>query len=155
MIFTSELYLNLKKYTETCLDPDLLSQPADAGWLSPEELSALKETDGYDPKRHREDGSIVGFKTQDINKHIKEILKYLNLLDPDLKTIVDAELLKGNFVTGAGIDYPQKGSINVTLSQHFTYEYESSKVKFSLCNDPRYWYADYCTYKKPEHILIC
>jgi hypothetical protein len=149
------LLMSKKIYTKDCLDPKLLSQPADVGWLSPEELTALKETDGYDPKRHREDGSIVGFRTQDINKHIKEILNYLNLLDPDLKTIVDAELLKGNFVTGTGIDYPQKGSINVTLSQHFTDEYESSKVKFSLCNDPHYWYADYSTHTKPEHILIC
>ena len=147
--------MNMKTYTKDCLDPNLMSEPADAGWLSPEKLAALKETDGYDPEIHMEDGSIVGFGTEDIKRGIKEILKYLNLLNPALKSIVDAELLKGNFVTGANIDYPQKGSINVTMSKPFTNEYENTKVKFTLCDDPHYWYADYSTYTKPEHILIC
>jgi hypothetical protein len=141
-------------YTEDCLDPRLF-EFASAGWLSIKELSELKQTEDYDPSIHMEDGSIVGFSSQDQKKRREEILHFLNQLHPALKQIVDAELKIGNRVYDACLGYPQKNSITVTMSQLFTKKYESKKVEFSICNDPHYWRADYRTLNEPIHLLIC
>jgi hypothetical protein len=148
------------KFDEGCLCPSLFPKAGDAdasqpGFLSPQELAALKETDSFDPEIHREDGDMIGFGHDDQAKMRQEILNYLNQLDPKLKSIVNLELNAGNRVYGASKDYPDKGSINVTMSQRFTNQYESAQVKFSLVNDPHSWYADYGTINQPRHLLIC
>ena len=55
----------------------------------------------------------------------------------------------------AGKDYPEKGSINVTLEKRFSAKYHSEITKYTLCNDPHYWFADYSTKTEPKHLLIC
>ncbi len=142
-------------YTEDCLDESLWSEPLGPGWLSPDKLAALKESGDYDPDTHMEDGSIAGCSAEDQELMRQQILNHLNQLDPLLKVIVDAELKRGNRVSSAGNDYPNAGSINVTMSLRFTDQYASSEVIFSLCNDPHYWYADYSTLGNPQHLLIC
>lgn len=141
-----------KTYTEACLDPSLWPEPF---LLSPEELQALKDAGQFDPDIHREDGTIVGDDPASQQAMRDDILKYLNQLHPALQNIVDAELAKGNFVYGAGIDYPEPGSIQVTLSRYFDDDYDSEETPFSYLNDPRYWHADYQTIEKPVHLLIC
>lgn len=145
----------VNEYTEKCLDRSLWSEPADAGWLTLEELDALKASGNYDPNFHREDGSVVGFTSQDQRQRRHDILMNLNRLHPELKKIVDAELKKGNYVIDAGCDYPHEGSIHVTMSKRFSKSYENSEARFALCNDPHYWHADYRTLAEPAHLLIC
>lgn len=147
--------MSVNEYTERCLDRSLWSEPADAGWLAPEELDALTASGNYDPTVHREDGSMVGFTSQDQRQRRNEILKNLNRLHPELKKIVDAELKKGNHVIDAGCDYPHAGSVHVTMSKRFSKAYENSEARFALCNDPHYWHADYSTLDEPAHLLIC
>ena len=142
-------------HTEECLDESLWSEPLGPGWLSPDELAALKESGDYDPDTHMEDGSIAGCTAEDQELMRQQILINLNQLHPALKSIVDVELKRGNRVSSAGNDYPNAGSINVTMSLPFTDQYASSDVIFSLCNDPHYWYADYSTLGNPQHLLIC
>jgi hypothetical protein len=76
-------------------------------------------------------------------------------LHPLLQHIVDAEIKRGNRVRDAGNNYPQDGSIHVTMSERFDQRYSSAAVPFSLCNDPHYWHADYSTTEQPSHLLIC
>lgn len=142
-------------YTEECLDESLWSKPLGQSWLSKEELDALKKSGDFDPEMHMEDGSIAGCSAEDQQVIRRQILINLNQLHPVLKSIVDAELKRGNRVCSAGNDYPAIGSINITLSKPFTDQYESSDAIFSLCNNPHYWYADYHTVEEPQHLLIC
>ena len=142
-------------YTEECLDESLWSEPLGPGWLSEEELADLKASGEFDPEVHMEDGSIAGCSAEDQQLMREQFLHYLNQLHPALKLIVDAELKLGNRVNSASNDYPQECSINVTMMLPFTDQYQSSAAQFTRCNDPRYWYADYRTVDKPEHLLIC
>lgn len=142
-------------YTEECLDESLWSEPLGPGWLSEEEIADLKEAGEFDPEVHMEDGSIAGCNAEDQQLLRQQILNDLNQLHPALKSIVDAELKLGNRVSAASNDYPEAGSINVTLSLAFTDQYASSAATFTRCNDPHYWHADYRTVDKPEHLLVC
>ncbi len=147
------------QFDESSLDPSL-SHACDAGWLSPKEIKALKKSGQFDPTIHMADGSIVGARTHDMKVMREQILKHLNQLHPALKAIVAAELKRGNFVNGAGADYPQQGSINVTMSKTFGDQYEKHNgelVTFSVCTDPHYWSADYTVAKDASttDLLIC
>jgi hypothetical protein len=141
-------------FTEQCL-VETLWHVAEAGWLSPEELAALKQTDGYDPALHREDGSIAGAGTEDMRRLREGILHHLNRVHPALKHIIAAEIKNGSRVHSASADYPETGSITVGLTKEFTGQYQNDQVTFRLCNDPHYWYAQYTTTAKPTHLLIC
>ncbi|XUY25670.1 hypothetical protein RMR21_008580 [Agrobacterium sp. rho-8.1] len=72
-----------------------------------------------------------------------------------LKDIVAAEIDRGNKIVDVGKDYPDKGSVHVTLRDRFDEKYASKDAVFSLCNDPHYWHADYATATFPRHLLIC
>jgi len=86
----------------------------------------------------------------------REALALLNTrLHPALQRIVAAEVAAGNRVNGAGIDWPDPGSVHVTMGKHFGDGHSSADAAFSLCNDPHYWRADYSTAEKPRHLLIC
>jgi len=85
-----------------------------------------------------------------------EALTLLNTrLHPALQTIVAAEVASGNHVVDVGIDWPDPGSVHVTLRNHFDSRHANAEAVFSLCNDPHYWHADYSTTGKPTHLLIC
>lgn len=141
-----------KTYTEACLDPSLWPEPF---LLDPEELQALKDSGEFDPEIHRDDGTIIGDDPASHQAMRDEILQHLNQLHPALQNIVDAELAKGNFVYGAGVDYPEPGSIQVSMSRHFDDDYDSLETPFSYLNDPHSWHADYQTLDHPVHLLIC
>ncbi|KQX86884.1 hypothetical protein [Variovorax sp. Root473] len=86
----------------------------------------------------------------------REALTRLNtLLHPALQRIVAAEVAAGNRVVDVGIDWPDAGSVHVTLHRHFTGRHAGKEAAFSLCDDPHYWHADYSTADKPRHLLIC
>lgn len=72
-----------------------------------------------------------------------------------LKNIVFAELDRGNKIVDVGRDYPDEGSVHVTMRDRFDDKYASKDAVFSLCNDPHYWHADYATVTSPQHLLIC
>lgn len=76
-------------------------------------------------------------------------------LHPALQKIVAAEVASGNRVSDAGSDWPDPGSVHVTLRNHFGDRHANAEAVFSLCNDPHYWHADYSTPGKPTHLLIC
>lgn len=114
-------------YTEECLDESLCSEPLGHGWLSKEELDALKESGDSDPEMHMEDGSIAECSAEDQQVMRQQILINLNQLHPVLKSIVDAELKRDNRV------YSAVGSTNITLSKPFlfvrlTTEFTSCKI---------------------------
>lgn len=86
----------------------------------------------------------------------REALALLNTrLHPALQRIVAAEVAAGNRVVDVGIDWPDVGSVHVTLHRHFTGRHAGKEAAFSLCNDPHYWHADYSAAEKPRHLLIC
>ena len=142
-------------YTEECLDRSLWFEPLGPGGLSKEELAILKNLGEFDPEVHLKDGSIAGYSAEDQKLRRQQIINDLNLLHPALKSIVDAELKRGNRVCSAGHGYPAPGSINVTLSLRFTKQHESSNTIFTRYDDPHYGRADYRTVNEPVHLLIC
>lgn len=84
------------------------------------------------------------------------ILALLNTrLHPALQAIVAAEVASGNRVMDAGADWPDAGSVHVTLAKRFDDRHASTEAIFSPCDDPHYWHADYSTTAKPRHLLIC
>ncbi len=84
------------------------------------------------------------------------VLALLNeRLHPTLRHIVAAEVARGNRVCDAGTDWPDAGSVHVTMSQRFTGRHANAQAAFSLCDDPHYWHADYSTAGTPRHLLIC
>ena len=86
----------------------------------------------------------------------RETLALLNTrLHPALQKILAAEIASGNRVVDVGIDWPDAGSVHVTLHNHFDNRHTNAEAVFSLCDDPHYWHADYSTTAKPTHLLIC
>ena len=83
----------------------------------------------------------------------REIIQCMNDLRPELQAILDLELKAGNHVFEASRDWPDQGSVFVTLSQPFHRKYEvTHPLQFNEPNDPHYWKADYSC-GKPVHIL--
>ena len=72
-----------------------------------------------------------------------------------LRNIVAAELQRGNTIADEGKDYPDNGSVHVTMRDRFDDRYASKDALFSLCDDPHYWHADYSSVTHPRHLLIC
>jgi hypothetical protein len=72
-----------------------------------------------------------------------------------IKAIVAAELKRGNIIVDVGKDYPDKGSVHITLRDRFDGRYESEDAVFLVCDDPHYWHANYVTKTIPRHLLIC
>ncbi|MET3493133.1 hypothetical protein [Variovorax boronicumulans] len=86
----------------------------------------------------------------------RETVEILNTrLHPALQRIVAAEVAAGNRVVDVGIDWPDPGSVHVTLRDRFNNRHAGAEAVFSLCDDPHYWHADYSTTAKPTHLLIC
>jgi hypothetical protein len=86
----------------------------------------------------------------------RETIDILNTrLHPALQKILAAEVASGNRVVDVGIDWPDAGSVHVTLRDRFSNRHAGAEAVFSLCDDPHYWHADYSTTAKPTHLLIC
>jgi hypothetical protein len=86
----------------------------------------------------------------------RETIDILNTrLHPALQKIVAAEVASGNRVVDVGIDWPDAGSVHVTLRDRFSNRHANAEAVFSRCDDPHYWHADYSTTAKPTHLLIC
>jgi hypothetical protein len=85
----------------------------------------------------------------------QEFLACMNDLNTELKGILDSELKTGNQVLEASRDWPDPGSVFITLSQPFHEKYDTAEtIKYSEPNDPHYWKADYSC-GKPVHVLAC
>ena len=83
----------------------------------------------------------------------REILDCMNDLHPELKKILDRELESGNRVQDASRDWPENGSIFITLRDPFHGVYSSiSKAGYSEPGDPHYWTADY-SFGTPLHVV--
>lgn len=84
----------------------------------------------------------------------KRILSYANLLNSEMKKILDNELALGNTIADASSDYPDQGSIHVTLAEKFKGKYSIQGVKYHKGNDPHYWFEDYCSTIEPRHMIL-
>jgi hypothetical protein len=83
----------------------------------------------------------------------QEIVECMNNLRPELQAILDLELKAGNLVFQASRNWPDPGSIFITLRQPFHQNYEvKDPVRYCEPNDPHYWKADYAC-GKPVHVL--
>ena len=86
---------------------------------------------------------------------VSEILGCMNDLHPPLRALLDAELEAGNHVIDGSRDWPDPGSILITLEVPFHGEYSTAGgVVHNTDVDPHYWHADY-TCGRPVHILAC
>jgi len=85
----------------------------------------------------------------------REIIECMNDLWPELQTILDAELKAGNQVLEASRDWPDAGSVFITLIKRFQKNSAvNESVQYNEENDPHYWHADYSC-GKPVHTLAC
>ena len=85
----------------------------------------------------------------------QKIVECMNDLRPELKAILDLELKAGNRVFQGSRDWPDPGSVFITLRQPFHQKYKVQKpVQYNEPNDPHYWKADYSC-GKPVHVLAC
>ena len=85
----------------------------------------------------------------------RKIVECMNDLRPELQAILDLELKAGNRVFEASRDWPDPGSVFVTLNQPFHKKYDvKDPVRYNEPNDPHYWKADYSC-GKPLHTLAC
>ena len=85
----------------------------------------------------------------------QKIVDCMNDLRPELQAILDLEIKAGNCVCQASRDWPDPGSVLLTLKKPFHQNYKlKDPVKYSEPNDPHYWKADYSC-GRPAHILAC
>ena len=85
----------------------------------------------------------------------REMVKCMNDLRPELQEILDLELEAGNRVLDTSRDWPDPGSVFITLKLPFHRKYEvKDPVRYDEPNDPHYWQADYSC-GKPCHVLAC
>ncbi|OPL19272.1 MAG: hypothetical protein AVO35_11885 [Candidatus Aegiribacteria sp. MLS_C] len=83
----------------------------------------------------------------------KEILECMRDLHPELRKLLDAELEAGNRVTDASRDWPDEGSIFLTMSGPFRTGYDrAGPLRYNEPGDPHYWTADYSC-GDPLHIV--
>jgi|GEM_PF-1850742 len=134
-----------QKYTQKCLDAEYTAPPLK---FSKETIKEMKVAGTYDDY-------IKNSSPEAQQQEIESALEALNQLLPALQTVLDAELKAGNKVADVGRNYPDEGSICVTLTKRFKNKYKTNDLVYSLSNDPHYWYADYCTVGTPKHLLIC
>jgi len=82
-------------------------------------------------------------------------VRYVVQLHPDLKSILDAELLSGNHIVEGSGGWPEKESIIVRLEKPFTKKHLiPSTVRFDGECDPHYWHQEYSC-ASPLHLLVC
>lgn len=131
------------KYIKEHLSQDLLD---DQG-MNEEELLEMKEA-GVD------DETLAALSPQGRESIRQRVLHYANLLHPTMKIILDQELKLGNRISDAYKDYPDEGSIHVTISEKFKGQYQLEGVKFTQGNDPHYWSEDYMMQATPRHLIL-
>lgn len=134
-----------QKYTQKCLDTDYTAPPLK---FSKETIKEMKVAGTYDDY-------IRSSSPEARQKQIEKALEALNQLPLAIQGVLDGELKAGNKVADVGRNYPDEGSICITLAQRFKNKYKNNSLVYNLCNDPHYWYADYCTTDTPRHLLIC
>lgn len=131
------------KYTEEHLSQELVD---DQG-MNEQELLEMKEA-GVDEE------TLLALSPKGRDGIRKTVLHYANLLHPTMKVILDQELKLGNRISDASDDYPDKGSINVTISKKFKGQYQLQGVQYTQTNDPYYWFEDYMMQTKPRHLIL-
>lgn len=86
---------------------------------------------------------------------ILDILECLQDLHPELQSILDGELDAGNRVIDASRDWPEEGSVFVTMAEPFRVRHQvPDSVRYDEPGDPHYWKADYSC-GDPVHVLAC
>lgn len=91
-------------------------------------------------------------------KNEQEWHKIISGLPSGLRTALLAELKLGNCVTSLDMNWPQAGSIVITLGSSFISKFAKSKlgVKYSKTNDPHYWRQDVSqTVNGVDYLMIC
>jgi hypothetical protein len=80
----------------------------------------------------------------------------LNLLVPELKILLDAELAAGNEVKETNIDFPRAGAVFVGLRRQFRAIPTELPpgVVFRAINDVHWWQAEY-EHLPTGHYLVC
>jgi len=85
----------------------------------------------------------------------QKIVECMNDLWTELQVILDMELRAGNLVFQASRNWPDPGSVFITLKKPFHQSYPvKDPVKYSEPKDSHYWEADYSC-GKPVHVLAC
>lgn len=134
-----------QKYTQKCLDHGFAAPPLQ---FSKQTIKDMKAAGTYhDYIKH----SSPEKKQQEIDK----ALEALNQLPAVLQQVLDGELKAGNKVADVSRNYPDQGSVSVTMTKRFKNKYTANGLVYSLCDDPHYWYADYSTIGMPRYLLIC
>lgn len=93
-----------------------------------------------------------------LKKNEQEWHKIINRLPSGLRAALLAELKLGNCVTSLDMDWPQTGSIVITLGSSFKFKFAKSKlgVKYSKTNDSHYWRRDVSqTVDGVDYLMIC
>lgn len=88
----------------------------------------------------------------------QEWYKIIRRLPGSLRAALLAELKRGNYETSLNTDWPQTGSIVITLGSSFKSNFAKSKlgVKKSKTNDPHYWRQDVSqTVNGVDYLMIC
>lgn len=97
---------------------------------------------------------FVSFQRNLSVEEIEVILKKVNGLPIEMKSILKAELRCGNKIKDINYDYPDKGSVAITLSERFRGKYNIKNVIHSKNNDPHYWGEDYCSESHPRYLIL-
>lgn len=132
------------KYQEKHLSKSLLK---DKG-MTDKELQEMREL-GVDEE------NLEALSPQGRVEMKQRILYYANLINPIMQTILDHELKLGNRISDASCDYPDQGSIHVTLAKSFLGKYKIENVIYHKGNDPHYWSEDYMSETEPRHLILC
>lgn len=85
----------------------------------------------------------------------QEVLELLPKLDPDLRAMLDAELLAGNFVVDATLGWMKPKGIAVSTLYDFLVAHKPpARVDYRPLNDPHWWKTEYVI-EEIGHMLAC
>ena len=99
----------------------------------------------------------INYRHINSNKLPREILAIENKLrnlNKSLRIILEEELRNGNLVFDVNMDFPEKGSLQVSMQRPFYKVYEIDNVEKYEDVDPHYSGVEYSC-GKPVHAIIC
>ena len=94
------------------------------------------------------------FNSTLLPRQITRYIKMLEELNSELSSILAAELNAGNRIVNVTTDWPDDGSIVVSLLLPFHGKYEKEGVTFEANEDPHYWKQGYAS-EGPKQLVVC
>ena len=91
------------------------------------------------------------------NKLPGDIIKMIGLfekINPLLKELVFRELEEGNIIYDVTMDYPEPGSVHISMQSEFMLRHELKEVTYNELQDHHYWKGEYSV-GKPAHLVTC